>query len=149
MFLFNHPPVQRLTSSAVLPFALPYVWPLTSGKNSGHCRWKKSALIMRDTSVDSHHGAALFLGEIRAGHARVEDVRLPVEKWLVTAEPQPCPEERVSGAGVGVHRAGLIVRIEAFDAVLVLPVAIRLAGWLVSFVFGFAARTYSLADTSI
>lgn len=69
MFLFNHPPVQRLTSSAVLPFALPYVWPLTSGKNSGHCRWKKSALIMRDTSVDSHHGAALFLGEICAGHA--------------------------------------------------------------------------------
>lgn len=56
------------------------------------------------------------------------DIPLPVKEWLVAAEPRPCSVKRILGTDIGIHRVRSVVRIEALDAVLVLPVAIFLTG---------------------
>lgn len=61
-------------------------------------------------------------------------IPLPVKEWLVATEPSPCSVKRIVGTDIRVHRVRSVVRIEALDAVLVFPVAISLAGWLVSLV---------------
>lgn len=55
----SQPLVHEFTSPAVFPFALPKVWPLTSGKNNGHCLCQYSALTVRETRVETLDGAAL------------------------------------------------------------------------------------------
>lgn len=55
-----------------------------------------------------------------------ECLLLPVEEWLVAQKPVPLPVDRVGHGQVGKHRAGLVVRVEARDAVIAAPVAERL-----------------------
>lgn len=71
-------------------------------------------------------------GEFGSQRNRRRDEPLPVEEWLVATEPGPWPIEFVPSGEVRVHWVGWVMRVETFNAVHLIPVAVIDAGCSVS-----------------